>query len=486
MTKSIIQQQAKAELRRRRDASAGQFALLDRFLSAKQREFIHHPSKRKVARCGRRAGKTTGFSVYMVMECLKTPKFPALFLGITRDSAMRNVWDPLIAVLDAIGVSYEARISSGTIRFDNGSHILVFGGDTPRASDRLRGTAWGLIGIDESGFQVDYNFDRLVESLIPSLADYDGTLCFLSSPGYVPEGLFWSCDVGPHSEKGYGNLKWAQFHWTLLDNPHFQKAPTRTRRDGTTYPSYGHQFLDEVLHNQYGGDENHPAYRREWLGLWVFDDTNLIYPFSAQNYIPRLVEYPDQHHGIGMDLGSSSATAITVVRYSPYERDVQIVHAYKQSGLLVDDMARLLQDAIVRYNVDLVVADTGGLGKVPVEEFRRRYGIPVSAAEKTEKAFFQRVVANDLHAGYIKAPADCPIFSEWSKIVKDPKTGEELKGQENHLADAFLYIYRRIYSTHLKYFETPLTEEDRIREQFEQRLQRQVSEFTPDFTEGWD
>lgn len=424
----------------------------------------------------------------MIQECLRTPKFPALFLGLTRDSAMRNVWQPLLDLLDGLGVSYDPKVSAGTIKFENGSHILVFGADAPGAAGRLRGTFWGLIVVDESGFLVDRNFDRLVTSLIPSLADLDGTLCLLSSPGYVAEGLFWDCDVGPRSKTGHGPLKWWQSHWNLLDNPHFQKPATRSRPNGTPYPSYGHQFLDEICESEYGGDSTHPAYMREWIGEWVFDHTSLIYPYSEVNKIKDFSEYREQQHGIGMDLGSSSATAITVVRFSEYSREVQVVHAEKATGLLVDEMANMLQAAIKKYDAKTIVADTGGLGKVPVEEFRRRYYLPVAAAEKTEKAFFQRIVSNDLHAGYIKARSDCLLYSEWAKIVKDPKTGEELKGQENHLADAFLYIYRRIYTTHLQDYQKPVSQEDTIREQIERRFLSQIreSDESSDFTESWE
>lgn len=485
MPKSVLSTIAGRELKTRRTPTNTYISVLRAFLSPKQRAFIDHPSKRKIARCGRRAGKTVGFGVKATLTCLSAPRTPVLFLGLTRDSAMRAIWLPLLAVLDAAGIKYDAKSSFGTIHFENQSYIQIFGADSSKAADRLRGSSWALIGVDESGFHVDSNFDQLVTTLMPSLGDYDGELWFLSSPGYLKEGLFWHYDVGPGCNEGHGVLKWFQMHWTLLDNPFYQRPPNRTKPDGAVFATYGHQYLWEICNSKYAGNENHPAYRREYLGEWVFDSSSLIYPWTSLNQISDFTDMRDSEYGLGMDLGSASATAIVVVKYSQLVRHVEVVHAYKEENLLVDGMARLLQDAIKKYSTSVNVADTGGLGKVPVEEFRRRYHLPVLAAEKTEKTFFQRIVANDLHSGYIKAHPSSPLFSEWSRIVKDPKTGEELKGQENHLADAFLYIYRRIYTTHLKDFIAPLSEEDSIRDRIEQEYAKQLDP-SSDFTEAWE
>jgi hypothetical protein len=51
---------------------------------------------------------------------------------------------------------------------------------------------------------------------------------------------------------------------------------------------------------------------------------------------------------------------------------------------------------------------------------------------------------------------------EWALINKDPVTGDELKGQQNHCADAAVYVYRRIYNVILQADIKPETEEERM------------------------
>lgn len=384
----------------------------------------------------------------MVLVALSAPKMPILFLGLTRDSAKAAVWDTLIGMLEGLGVSHEARPSALAVTLFNGSTITLFGADTPGARARLRGRKFKLICCDEAGFVSGSNMDPLIVALLPSLADYYGTLVMASSPGETFDGLFY------HAYQGEQKQYWSQHWWDILSNPEFMKPAV----DSARFKTRGEEELTTICERQFGGDWEHPQFLREYRGRYVRDTSRLVYPYHEKNLIDANYPLEREMYAMGVDLGVSTDSAIVVAKFSEYSREFQVVDTWAESHCSVDELAAEIQSRCDRYGVMMIVADTGGLGAATVQELRRRYQLPIKAAEKKEKAFFQRIVANDLAVGYIKIPRGCDLLREWDTLVKD-ETGEETKGIPNHKADAFLYCYRYAYNTYLKSAEPRQTAE---------------------------
>jgi hypothetical protein len=456
----MIRQAIDQERKRRSTSKEDVLKPLKRMMSPAQLKFIQDPHRFKIARCARRSGKSWCGSAYMLMEALSTPNTPILYLGLTRSSAQAAVWDVLITILNTLNIPYEARPSALKITFRNRSFIRLFGADATNARDRLRGQKYKLVVVDEVGFLSQ--MDGLIPALLPTLADYAGTLAMLSSPGVLLSGFFYEADVGKFKDN------WSQHSWTLLDNPHFQKPASNPAK----YANRGVEELDVICKTLYGGNRQHPAFLREYLGQWVRDNTSLVYPYTEANLITEPYPLQKERYAIGVDLGVSSASAISVVKYSEYSRKVQFVDCWKAKEVLIDDFADILKDYMKKYNTSLVVADTGGLGAAIVQELRKRYELPIKAADKQDKAFYQRIMANDLISGYVQAVRGLGVLSEWDRIVKNEE-GEEVKGQENHTADSALYIYRYIYQTHLKSFVDPETDEDKMIRQLEHSVKQE-------------
>jgi len=415
-------------------------------LSSKQAKFIKDPSRFKLSRSSRRSGKSFCGAAYMIFEALSNPSTPVLYIGLTRESAKEAVWGTLVTILETLNITHEARPSALKISFPNGSFIRLFGADTTNAKDRLRGQKFKLIVIDEVGFY--QGMETIIPALLPMLADYSGTLAMLSSPGILLSGFFYEADVGKNKDD------WSQHSWSMTDNKFFQ-GPAKDPK----YANRAEEELDTICRVMYNGDRLRPSFRREYMGQWVRDNEALVYPFTDDNLITAPTPLPKEQYGIGVDLGVSSASAIAILKYSEYTRQVQIVETWSEAQVLVDDFADILKDYMEKYNTNLVVADTGGLGAAVVQELRKRYDLPIRAAEKTNKSFHQRIMANDLLNGHVKVVDGLNIVKEWSKIIKD-EGGEEVRGQPNHEADAALYIYRYIYTTYLAHVEEPTSDED--------------------------
>lgn len=421
-------------------------------LSLKQRSIIEDAHRFKVAAAGRRAGKSHTVAAYMIYECLRNRDTPVLYLGLTRDSAKAAIWGLLLAMLEGCGIQHEARPSALSIRFPNGSEITLFGGDTPNARNRLRGRKFRLICADETGFFT--GLDPLIHALLPTLADYAGTLLMTSSPGEILSGYFYD------AFEGANKADWHQWHWTMGDNPYFNGPAV----DPSRYKDRADEEFDTIARLQYGGDRRHPAFVREYLGVYVRDDTSLVYPYTDRNVIREEYPLPREEYAIGMDLGVSSECAIVIMKHSEYSREVQIVETWRQKQILIDDFAAVVSNYMDEYKPTVMIADTGGLGAAFVQELRRRYHMPIQAAEKMDKAVYQKIFANDLVSGYIKVLNNLHILREWDKIVKD-ETGAEAKGQSNHEADAALYVYRYLYNKFLKVFRPTENDEDKMERQ---------------------
>lgn len=428
-------------------------SLLLAMLSPVQRRFILDPHRFKLARCTRRAGKTYAIAIYMILTCLSKARTPVLYAGLTRDSAKEAVWDILIQVLEELGIGYKASLSNLQILFDNGSKITVFGCDAQNARNRLRGRKFKLVCFDETGFFAA--LDPIVYAVLPMLADYGGTLCLTSSPGELLQGLFYEADQGKLRDK------WSRYEWTIFDNPIFQLPPLDPE---SKFANRAEEELDLMLVNQFAGNPKHPGYRREWLGLWVDDNTTLVYPCTEKNW-HDLYKFPAQEHAIGVSLGAF-VNGLVVGRYSELRREFQLVETAAYDDIELDDFAHYITIALEKYKAQSVVVHLGPYSTDVTSELRRRYHLPITAVSAKDLPFYQKVFASDLAAGHIRLANNLPINSEYAKIVKGPD-GAEIEGQPNYMANAALALYRRVYNTHLQTFEAPLTEEERHLKQLE-------------------
>lgn len=443
-------------------------ALLD-ILSPIQRKFVTSKSRLKVARCTRRAGKTWADAVYLIYECLKNPRTPVLYAGLTRDSAKEAIWDLLIGFLDDVGIPYHAKESNLQIQFENGSKITLFGCDMANARNRLRSRKFKLIIFDETGFYTA--LDDLVGACMPMLMDFGGTLCLTSSPGELLQGLFYEADQGKAKQD------WETFFWTSHENPHFQKPPI-----GEQYPSWAFKCFETkaqyelwfVLKSKYAYDERNPEYRREFLGEWVSDERALVYPISDANVFDEIkIMHPE--YAIAVNLAHPFLSTLIVGRYSEFSRFLAVEEHVELHDKTMDEFAEVIRDTMDKYKSSVLVGYVGDYSKDIALQFRRRYKLPLMAMDKKDTSFHQRIYAADLTKGNVQIKRGLQLIKEHGTIVKD-KDGEEIEGQVNHASNTCLALHRRIYQTHLSRYEAPLSDEERHIKQLETQAGQEEQE----------
>lgn len=435
------------------------------YLSPLQQSFIDDPAHFKLARCGRRAGKSVMDAVYLIIVALSESDIPVLYLGQTRDSVKRVIWPVLLLMLETFNIPHDPRVSELRIILPNRSFIQGFGADTRGAKDRLRGQNFKLIIADEMDFISEA--DSLLDMALPMLADHGGTFCMTSSPGVVLGGFFYEADQGEHKEE------WKQWHWTMYDNPHFQQVASDPK-----YKNKADEEMHKVVRLKYKGDWTNPAFRREWLGEWVADNTSLVYPYSRDiNITPDNQDLTSPQYGIGLDVSSNLVNTIVVMQYSHYSRKVEVVESHKFVGETLEVFGGELKKLYDRYDPTFVVAHSGKIKDAVIQELRRRLEIPITVGVKGDLGLYQRLFADDLMGGRVGVWSENGLLlrQEWDKIVKN-KDGSELEGQDSYLSNACLQIWRKVYQTHLATYQEPQTEEEKMLEHILGQVRKEKEE----------
>mgnify|MGYP001605667132 FL=1 len=429
-------------------------------LSDRQRQFIADPAKRKVALCGRRAGKTTGVAALMAIKAITTVIDPITiipYITLSRSMAKSVMW-PILKWLDR---KYELHIDFNntdlSATLPNQSKLILMGAADEDDIEKLRGAAYPLAIIDECASLGGHLKALVQEVLGPALSDYDGTLLMVGSPSVVAAGPFYEASVGTLPG-------WSVTRWTVKDNPKFPRWAGKP-----DWQAHFQPYLEEQIRLNGWRDETDPACRRELFGEWVSDQSSLVYAYDDRHISEggnRIVadewralrKQYDFTYSLGVDFGYDDPTAFTVAAWSEDLPNFYIVYAYKRSGMIPSEIAHDIKTRLwPKYDFLRFVGDTGALGKGYAEEFRRIHQIPIEAAEKTRKFEFVELLNDDFRrkkaivvdghddeecvgsAAYIEEAKACRREKDdRGRLRSDPR-------DDDHCLDAGLYVHRDAY-----------------------------------------
>ena len=356
----------------------------------------------------------------LIDAALDVPNSDSLYLGLTRRSSKSIMW-PKFSELQAImGNKLSLKESDLLVTTPNGSRVWIMGADMENLADRLRGNKYRRVVIDEAqsfGPHLQYLIDDVIE---PALLDLQGDLWLLGTPGPVPTGIFYDAMLSPHST-------FSKHQWSLLQNPHLPHAG---------------KWL-ENLKQRKGWTDDNPTYRREYMGEWCHDPDSLVYRWNPQrNKAAALPTGYTWNYVCGLDYGWHDATAFSIGCYADNHPNAYIVRCWGRSGMTPSRIAETLTELNERYNFEAIVCDTGGLGKSITEEFRQRYGLPVRAAEKTDKMAFIAALNGDFIDSRIFTLPGCEeLEHQYQSLQYDDRRRED-PNLPNDKTDASLYLCR--------------------------------------------
>lgn len=378
--------------------------------------------------CSRRSGKTIACAADLLNTARNTPDVVCLYITLKRINAKRIIWPELLKLNREYRLGGAPNETDLSLKFPNGAIIYASGAKDKSEIENFRGLALKKVYVDEcQSFRP--HIEELIDDVVSkALFDYAGQLCLTGTPGMVPAGYFHKCATSPD---------WQHYAWTMFDNPHLQKKSGRTP-------------MELVLEDckRMGVDITHPKIQRECFGRWVTDLESLVFKYdAAKNHFDNVDYSRDWEFVIGVDLGFEDADAIAVIGWHKHE---------KIAYLLLEDVTRKQGitelsgkiDALIReFNPLRVVMDTGGLGKKIAEEMRKRYTLPIVAAEKQRKFEFIELLNDAMRTGSFFARktgefAQDSLLVEWDKDKTTPDRKVIADGYHSDIADAVLYAYR--------------------------------------------
>ena len=439
--------EAQDELRRRSPASdRAKVAAIRHDLFRQQLEFLDDPARRKAALCGRRAGKTFSAAAYLIQTCLLKPGSNCLFLTLTKGSARGLLWRPPGTGLKHLNKVYDLGIQFHNTEliayFPNGSLIALMGAESRDEIEKQRGQAYDLVVIDECKSFPSAVITELVREVIaPALHDRLGSLVLMGTPGSILAGVFYEVtrDGSRHSQrfakKRRCKREWSFHRWNVRDNvamPHIWASALKDKRAA-------------------GWADDHPIWRREYLGEWVgdFDSRVSKYDPDKNSWTPdprstNAHGLPDEHewrYMCGLDFGFEDDFALVVAAHSDTCETLYHVTDFKSPHLTVSDIARKIREFETQFGgFDVIVGDSAG--KAMIDALGEEYGIDVLPAEKKEKRNYIELQNSDLVGGRIRIRAGSNLETEIEVLQWNEKMTLPDRSCADHAYDAFLYLWR--------------------------------------------
>ena len=433
------------EYERRERAKAGVSHKRDEILSelfSNQKRFAEDPSRWKAVLGSRRAGKTEMWARIATVKALENPRALIRIWSVARLRAKELLWANFRWLHARHGIKVETNETELSITFENGAIIRLVGADKDKEAQKKRG--------DKTVFEVILevqSFGPFIRSLVedviePSLLDARGTICLEGTPGPLCTGYWWEVTGGEDVKATWESKSgWSVHRWTMLDNPHIPHAREEVER----------------FKKQKRWNDDNPTYLREWCGRWVNDLTALFYSFDLlrNTYDTGKVQPWGKgwHHTLGWDLGFRDDMALTTFGWHDEYPDLYEVFSWKKPGALASEVMEKIEREEQEKSLRFVkqVADTGGGGRMYVEEVMSRYSRKFEAAKKTEKYEHVRLMNDDLLVGRVKLISGSPLQLEMAALMRDPDWPDPEKPEAppredprcpNHCSDSALYAYR--------------------------------------------
>ena len=204
-----------------------------------QAEMLRDTSVKKVARCGRRTGKTETMCVTALHRAITVKSFRVLFVA-PYESQVRAFFDRVNTLIDDSQI-LKPLLKGRTktpfeIKFTNGSSIAGFttGASSGGGAASIRGQRGDLILIDESDYLADADFD----AVLAIASEREGIEVFLSSTPTGARKRFWQACTDP-------KLHYKEFHFPSTVNPNWGPAMEEEFRSQLSENGYLHEVMAE-------------------------------------------------------------------------------------------------------------------------------------------------------------------------------------------------------------------------------------------------
>jgi len=348
----------------------------------KQWDYVSTTERFPVVVCSRRAGKSAGVVRRAAKTALEKPQSRQLYITLGRRNARKLFYEPLRVLLEEKGIAHSHNDQDLSIRLRNGSYIEAGSCLDVDDVDKFRGDQWDRIYLDEAqSFRPAVARQLVNQALLASLADRRGSLEMLGTPPPAgPVGYFYET---------YAAGRFARFKWTLFDNPYI--------------PSDSIKELIEAR----GLTEEHPIYKREFLGEFIVDYDSLVFEFLAErNEYDVLPVSSAWRYSMGVDIGLNDRDAFVVAgwRTDDPRHELHVVYEWQKDHQDIEAFNKKFLEVYHQYRPAVTVMDSGGGGAKMRETLRPRLGNVVFKEKPSSVADSIGLVNDDLRTGRMRFP----------------------------------------------------------------------------------
>lgn len=387
-----------------------------------QREFffpVNRSQRRRVARCTRRAGKTTGAALKLLVELLLNPRAVWLYIAKTTTLVRDTIWPELKRLAAENDLPFEFNETNLRMSHKRSTGRAIFRGASDIAQiEKLRGLKLNGAILDESG-TFGASMENLVVSVIgPSLRDLGGELLLIGTPGYFPEGLFYEASEGLRKN-------WARMSWSLQDNPFISDEA---------------KDYDNIMEEE-GLTVDDPIFIREWLGKYAINTKTQMFAYdpavnSYDGPMPQGLTW-----WLGVDFGWTDATAIVALGFDPCSKVMYAHESWSDTEQDSDQIAVKLTAFIEKYKPTRIIGDCGGYGKGPSEKIFRDYRIYIEQADKIGKLNHVEFLNAAFRRKAVMVNRVTPLHSELPKVLWNEKKSDAHNKAKDNNAMALLYVW---------------------------------------------
>jgi len=180
-------------------------------------------------------------------------------------------------------------------------------------------------------------------------------------------------------------------------------------------------------------------------GVWVQDSGGLVYSsFTRSLIVPKPADLEGWRLILAFDFGVVDDTAWGILGWPKHSKNVHLIQSEKRTKMFPSEVGDLAASLEKQYRFDQIVGDEGGLGKAFAEEMRRRFGVPIVAAEKRNKLGYIKLMGGAMHNGeFLVCEGNDAYVEEVEELPwADETRMKEAAGLPNHLCDMALYGWR--------------------------------------------
>ena len=398
---SMLDEQTERNLNK--DIDFTQFRLQKRLFKEQKDVFNDFTSRRKLAMCSRRAGKTEG-NVDEILKVAAKPDSRIVYINLTFDNAIEQMYDKVIeeARRCEIAITDDDK-NSGIIHFANGSTVHFKGNKDRAQADKLQGFGNRLVIIDEAQSQINMNY--LIDTILsPTLMDYEDSVLLLTGTPPRRKGTYF--------EAAWNNPAWTKYSWTMFQNPYIKNPDAE---------------IDRKCEEK-GCTRDSAFIQREFFGKIVYDTEAQAFKGYKVYKGPVPNDFVPDHIYEGVDFGFSDYNGVVVLAANVEQRKAYNIFERKFNRSTISEIIDKVREGfecgkrfIIERNPNADLANcnifTDSNEKSITYELSQKYGLPAYCAYKYDKAMAMEQLADDCRTGRILNPEGGEVANEFEQIL---------------------------------------------------------------------